>query len=131
MILNTQIWNEVIAAAKASAANTPVWLRAVERGAAEIEKARYWSFAAGVLSIRSTTSGELYRVDDAHTCEASRLGRPCKHRAARRLMQQYHERLAQSPAPAPAPAPKASDWRKKAVLVKRDGNALIVDGWAV
>jgi hypothetical protein len=131
MILNFQIWHDVIAAAKASTANAPEWLRAVERGAAEIERARYWSFAAGVLTIRSTTSGELYRVDDPHTCEASRHGKPCKHRAARRLMQRYFERLASTPAPLPAPAPKPSDWREKAILIKRDGNALIVDGWAV
>jgi len=131
MILNSSIWQEVIAAAKTATASTPEWLRAVERGAKEIECARYWSFADGVLSIRSTTSGELYRVDDRHTCEATRHGKPCKHRASRRLMQRYAERLAQMPAPAAAPAPKPSDWREKAILIKRDGNALIVDGWAV
>ncbi|MGH9838045.1 MAG: hypothetical protein ACREEM_04600 [Blastocatellia bacterium] len=131
MILNNQIWNEVIEAAKASTANTPEWLRAVERGAAEIERARYWSFVEGVLSIRSTTSGELHRVDDQHTCEATRHGKPCKHLAARRLMRRYHERLAQMPAPPASPAPETSDWREKAILIKRDGNALIVDGWAV
>jgi len=132
MILNSQIWHEVITAAKASTANAPEWLRAVERGAAEIERVRYWSFADGVLTIISTTSGRTYRIDEHHTCAACENGhKACKHRASRRLVQRYYERLAQTPAPAPAPAPKSSDWREKAILVKRDGNALIVDGWAV
>jgi hypothetical protein len=112
MILNSSIWNEVISTAKASTANAPAWLRAVERGAAEIERARYWSFAEGVLTIISTTSGKTYRIDAHHTCEAVANGHTaCRHRAARRLMQRYTERLAQtsSPAPLPAPAPKPSD----------------------
>ena len=60
---------------------------------AEIEKARYWSFDGSTLTLQSTTSGRLYRIGDAHTCEA-RSG-TCKHRAARRLMLRYNERLAQ------------------------------------
>ena len=100
MILNTQIFNSVVAAAKAKAADSPAWLRAIDRAVTEILRSRYWAFADGVLTIQSTSSGKLYRVDDAHTCEA-RNG-VCKHRAARRLLQRYAEMLAQ---PAPV-APK-------------------------
>jgi hypothetical protein len=96
MILNTQIFNQVVAAAKAKAANSPAWLRAINRAVIEIQRARYWAFDGETLAIESTTSRKLYRVDAAHTCEA-RNG-VCKHRAARRLLQRYTEALAQ-PAP--------------------------------
>lgn len=99
MILNTRIWNETVNAAKAAAITSPAWLRAIERAAIEIERARYWPFADGVLTIQSTTSKKMYRVADSHTCEAK--GGICKHRAARRLMMRYTERLLTAPVPAP------------------------------
>ena len=116
MILNTFIWQAVITTAKAKAAHSPVWLRAIDRAVGEIEKARYWSFADGVLTIQSTTSDKLYRIGDDHTCEA-RNG-ICKHRAARRLMQLYFEAL-RTPAP-PVATPMAQRQAEcdKAVLVK-------------
>jgi hypothetical protein len=99
MILNTQIWQATIQAAKAKAAHSPAWLRAIDRAAVEIDRAKYWSFADGVLTIVSTTSGTRYTISDEHDCPAR--GQVCKHRAARQLMVRYTERLA-SAASAPA-----------------------------
>jgi len=132
MILNTRIWNETINAAKSAAADSPAWLRAIERAVIEIEKSKYWSFDGATLVIISTTSKKTYRIDENHTCEAVANGHAaCRHRAARRLMQRYTERLNAQPAPAAA-APASRLVRR----VERDRNGLKVtavycDGWAV
>ncbi len=94
MILNTAIWQQVIAEAQAKASEQPRWLRAIERGAVEIERARYWSFDGVTLTLISTTSGRRYKVDREHICQA-RAG-ICKHRAARRLIQRYVVKLAEA-----------------------------------
>ena len=95
MILNTSIFTATVIAAKIAAANRPDVLRAIERAVVEIQRAAYWSFADGVLTIQSTTSKKLYRVDAAHTCEAK--SKCCKHSIARLLMIRYAERLATVP----------------------------------
>lgn len=95
MILNTKLFTATIEAAKAKAANRPEVLRAIDRAVVEIERAAYWSFADGVLTIKSTTSGEMYKVDAAHTCAAH--SKVCKHHIARLLMIRYSERLAVAP----------------------------------
>jgi hypothetical protein len=91
MLLNTSIWRETIEAAKLAASTSPAWLRAIDRAVTEIERSKYWSFAEGVLTLVSTTSAKTYRIAEQHACEAK--GGVCKHRAARRLMARYHERL--------------------------------------
>jgi hypothetical protein len=99
MILNTQKWQETIAAAKAKAEGNAALLRAIDRAVKEIERALYWSFVAGILRIQSTTSKKLYVVDDAHSCDATANGHKfCKHTVARRLMLRYVERLGASEA---------------------------------
>lgn len=99
MILNLAIFTATVAAAKTKAAGNAALLRAIERAVIEIQKAPYWSFADGILTIISTTSGERYVIGDNHTCPAN--SRTCKHLVARRLMVLYSERLASAPA-APA-----------------------------
>jgi hypothetical protein len=126
MILNTQIWNETINAAKLAASTSPAWLRAIDRAVIEIERSRYWSFADGVLTIISTTSKKTYRIDEHHTCAACENGQPaCKHKAARRLIQRYTERLHA------APKLDAFAARERAPLIKRASNAVMINGWAV
>ena len=63
MILNTHIWQETVAAAHKAAANSPAWLRAIDRAVIEIEKARYWTFDGEILDIQSTSSGKTYGID--------------------------------------------------------------------
>jgi hypothetical protein len=134
MILNTRIWTETINAAKAAASTSPAWLRAIDRAVIEIEKAKYWAFDGDTLTIISTTSGKMYHINDAHTCEAK--GGICKHRAARRLMMRYTERLnggASSPAPAAAPAPMPARIVRRVEYEQtgRKYEVVYVDGWAV
>jgi len=92
MILNTAIFTATVAAAKAKCAGNAALLRAIDRAVTEIEKAKYWSFADGVLTIISTTSSKRYVIGDDHTCAAR--SKTCKHLVARRLMQRYFEDLA-------------------------------------
>jgi hypothetical protein len=129
MILNTQIWRETIEAAKAAASTSPAWLRAIERAVIEIEKAKYWAFDGDVLTIISTTSKKTYKIGADHTCEAR--GGICKHRASRRLIQRYTERLHAAPKSSQSPKSDAFAERERAPLIKREGNAMIIDGWAV
>jgi hypothetical protein len=93
MILNSQIWQATIETAKTKSANNAYILRAIDRAVTEIERAAYWSFSDGVLTIKSTTSGKLYKVGDEHKCEAHQKYAVCKHQVARRLMQRYLEAL--------------------------------------
>ena len=120
MILNTSIWSETIAAAKQAASDSPAWLRAIERAVVEIEKSKYWSFDGATLVIISTTSKKTYRIDDQHTCEAVANGHTaCRHRAARRLMIRYTERL-QTAAPtwAKAMTDRAAEDRRREALIE-------------
>lgn len=106
MIINTKIFTATVTAAKAKCAGNAALLRAIDRAVIEIEKAKYWSFADGVLTIISTTSGERYVIDDTHTCPAR--SKTCKHLCARRILQRYYEALAAADA-APQVAPVAED----------------------
>jgi hypothetical protein len=96
MLLNSQIWKQTIATAIAAVAGNTDWIRAIESGAREIEKAAYWSYDAqtGVLKIKSTTSGKLYTITaEQHTCEATaKYGKRCKHQTALRLLVQVGTR---------------------------------------
>ena len=105
MLLNIAIFTAVVTEAKAKAANSPVWLRAIDRAVVELNRASYWSFVDGVLVLISTTSKKRYVIDATHTCEA-RNGR-CKHIAAHRLMTRYVEALTSVPAAATAEQPSA------------------------
>ncbi len=99
MLLNPQIWQQTIEAAKAKSEGNAALLRAIDRAVIEIQKAVYWSFVAGILRIQSTISKKLYVVDDGHACEATQNGHKfCKHTIARRLMLRYVERLGASEA---------------------------------
>jgi hypothetical protein len=98
MILNTKLFSETVEAAKQAASTSPAWLRAIRRAAYEIERAKYWSFDGSTLTIISASSGKLYKIADGHECDAR--GGVCKHRAARRLMVRYYEKLNAQPAQA-------------------------------
>lgn len=93
-MLKEQVWQQVVMAAMLAASSKAVWMRAIQQGAQEIERAADWSFEDGVLTFKRTAGGKLYRIDDQHTCEVSaRPSKCCKHMAARRLIQLYVERL--------------------------------------
>jgi hypothetical protein len=120
MILNNKIWQQTVAAAIVAVAGKAAWVRAIERGAKEIERASYWSFDGVTLVIKSTTSGKLYKITAEHTCEAIANGhKACKHRAAHRLMQRYLEALKVSAVEVETKRASMLDEARKAVLVRR------------
>lgn len=92
MILNSSIFTATVTAAKAKSADNPALLSAIDHAVIEIERAKYWSFADGILTIISTTSDTRYVIGDDHTCIAR--SKICKHMVSRRLMLRYFENLA-------------------------------------
>jgi hypothetical protein len=76
-----------VAAARAACANRPYWLNAVNRAVFELEVG-HWAFDGTVLLIASSTAPRVrYTVDASGcTCKAGKAGKPCKHRAAWRLL---------------------------------------------
>jgi hypothetical protein len=67
-------------------------LNAVNRAALELEAVR-WYFDGDVLKMESSaTPGAWYTVDGhGCTCAAAHAGKPCKHRAAHRLLHKAAE----------------------------------------
>ena len=93
-MLKEQIWQQVVTAAILAASSKAAWMRAIQQGAREIERAVHWSFEDGVLTFKRTAGGKLYCIDDQHTCEATaRQGKCWKYMAALRLIQLYLEKL--------------------------------------
>ncbi len=76
-----------LAAARTEAAEHRLWITAINRAALNLEACR-WAFDGETLVIASaTTQGTRYTVDASGcTCKAGQAGRPCWHRAARRLL---------------------------------------------
>jgi len=95
------------------------WLNAVNRAAVELF-CSHWSFDGEVLSIESaTTPGTRYLVDThGCTCSAGAHGKPCKHRAAWRLLIKAAEIHARQPKPRRTPEDHARIMAEAAELAK-------------
>ncbi len=91
-----------LAAARTEAAKHQAWINAINRAALNLE-ACPWQFDGEILVIKSATTTARYTVDaQGCGCKAHQGGRPCWHRAARRLLIKAAEVAAQ-PAPKPRP----------------------------
>jgi hypothetical protein len=89
MNINKAKFERVVEEAKAKAANSPRWLRAIERAAAAILSGEMivTTLAHGALV---TTANGTYAANGHCNCEAARNNhKECKHRAAARLMDLY------------------------------------------
>ena len=78
---------KAIAQARIDCQHSRRWLNAVNRAAVEL-LVSHFQFDGEILSIESATApGTRYHVD-AHgcSCPAGHAGKPCKHRAAWRLL---------------------------------------------
>jgi hypothetical protein len=97
--INRQTVAAALRQARIEAAEHKAWINAINKAALNLE-ACSWAFDGEVLRIASATSTARYTVD-AHGCEckAAQDGRPCWHRAARRLLCKAAELV--SPAPQP------------------------------
>jgi len=94
---------EALALARAECAHDRAWLNAINRAALNLE-ACPWQFDGAVLIIMSATEPDRrYTVQKGSCdCKAFEAGRPCWHRAARRLLIKAAE-LAQQPLDEPCP----------------------------
>ena len=106
--VNRQTVAAALATARAECAQYTAWLNAVNRAALNLE-ACPWQFDGDTLRIGSANSSTRYTVTaEGCECKAHESGRPCWHRAARRLLVKAAE-LAQRPAPAKTMAELQAD----------------------
>jgi hypothetical protein len=98
-LINRQTVAAALRQARIEAAEHHAWINAINRAALNLE-AVAWAFDGEVFRIASATSTARYTVD-AHGCEckAAQDGRPCWHRAARRLLCKAAELVPSVPRP--------------------------------
>lgn len=103
MAISIQRFNQVVAEAKAKAAGNARWINAIDKAADGILSGA-WILTELADAIAVTTeSGKTYFANGHCQCEAYRVGTPCKHRAAARLIKLYNEAEAAKPAASRAP----------------------------
>lgn len=102
-LVTRQTVAQALQAARIEAAEHAAWITAINRAALNLEACR-WQFDGEVLIIQSATAGATRYTVDAQGCgcKAHQAGRPCWHRAARRLLIKAAE-LAGCPQGAAAP----------------------------
>jgi hypothetical protein len=93
LVLDPTLLTAIATQAKASAAQHPCWLVAIDRALVELDTNPYIEWQDGHLLIVST-SGALYAANGICQCDAYRFKIPCWHRAAARLVRRYYEALA-------------------------------------
>ena len=113
---------KAIAQARIECANSRRWLNAVNRAAVEL-LVSHWQFDGETLRIESATApGTRYTVDKLGcSCPAGHVDKPCKHRAAWRLLLKSAE-IAQQAQPR-TPKHSAEDAQR----IQDDANALLFD----
>jgi hypothetical protein len=123
----------VVAGAKAAAADSPRWLRAIDRAAEGI--------LSGELIVTILYHGALvtgsngsYLANGSCECKAFQNGhKECKHRAAARLMELYEATPATKPARlASAPRePQITRSIERDVVTGTRVKVVLCDGWAI
>ena len=97
-LINREAMGKALAQARTECATDKRWLNAVNRAALNLEACQ-WQFDGHTLVIKSASEDLHYTVTpDGCECKAFLAGRPCWHRAARRLLLKAAE-IAQVPAP--------------------------------
>ncbi|MGH9754950.1 MAG: hypothetical protein ACREA2_19405 [Blastocatellia bacterium] len=135
MTLNQAKFAQVVAAAKAKAANSPAWLKAIDRAAAAILSGDMCVslFADGTALV--TTPNNSYVVNGHCACRAAQHGhKECYHRAGKRLAELYDEAPESTPAPEAAPAPKAPTITRSIERDPRNGVKVVAvrcNGWLI
>lgn len=89
--LNAAILATVITRAKASAADSPRWVAAIERAARELTDNPFIEALDDHTLLLASASGECYTANGVCGCSAFNFKQPCWHRAAARLYQRYVE----------------------------------------
>jgi hypothetical protein len=133
MILNAEIWQKTIEAAKAAALSSPGWMHAIEEAASAL--------IAGELIVTTLVDGALvtsasgtYHANGHCTCAAAKKGHEeCCHRAAARLVEMYEAAML---APKDSPTKPAPRQPRITCSIETDhaGVKLTVtrcDGWMI
>ena len=96
--VNRQTVIAAIKQARIEAAEHAAWVRAINNAAVDLEVST-WAFDGEVLRISSaTTPGVRYTVTAAGCeCRAGQQGKPCRHRAAHRLLCKAAELVTPAP----------------------------------
>ena len=108
--VNRQTVAAALRQARIEAREHKQWFNAINRAALNLE-ACSWAFDGEVLRIASATGNARYTVTAAGCeCKAGQEGRPCWHRAARRLLVKAAELVR------PAVAPALTDAELQAII---------------
>lgn len=89
--INHERFETVVAEAIAKTSEQPRWQNAILRAAEMLDRTPYVHVADGHMLVLSDTSSEIYDVNGACQCAAFKFGKPCKHRALKRLLENYAE----------------------------------------
>jgi hypothetical protein len=125
---NAMTLNAVIETAKAKAANSPKWIRAIERAGAALQSGELCVTLLSGYALVTSPRGS-YRVNGHCECEASRRGHSeCYHRAGVRLTEMMESEPEAQPAPVRVPSRVI-----RSTEFNRCGRLTVyrVDGWSI
>jgi len=91
--INQEIMAQIAAAAKQQSGGDARWCRAIDSAVKLLANTPYVHFEGDTLLVVSDTSANVYNANGSCQCEAFKHGKPCRHRAAARLLRRYHEAL--------------------------------------
>jgi nucleotide-binding universal stress UspA family protein len=124
MAINKIKFAKVVEAAKAKAAGSPEWLRAIEKATARIlDGGLVVTLFADDTALVTSLNGS-YRVNGA--CDCAARTNHCYHRAAKRLMEIY-----EAEPEAVAVAPEITRSVERDVVTRRRVKVTRVDGWVI
>jgi nitrite reductase/ring-hydroxylating ferredoxin subunit len=129
MNFNTAKFAAIVADAKAKSANNAKWIRAIEKASAAIVAGEVRVHMFGSFALVVNKDGEVYKVNGSCKCKAAQAGhRERYHRAAAKLWERREAATAvESKAERKAPViTQSAAW-----FGLRDGDAMVVNGWAV
>jgi hypothetical protein len=114
MQIDTIKLERIVETAKQKAASHPSWLRAIEKAHTQLLENPYITpLGDHSLLIASASGSDIYISNGTCQCAAFKYGhRECWHRACVQLVKRYHEAE-----------------RENAILIKRGGNVMKLDGW--
>jgi hypothetical protein len=92
-ITNSELFAEVVEAAKHRTLGDERWCAAIDRAAREIAENPMLHWQGTSLLIQSSTSAEVYEANGSCQCPAYGFHKACWHRAAFKLWKRYLEAL--------------------------------------
>jgi hypothetical protein len=133
MKLEQTTFSQVVEAAKTAAANSPKWLRAIDKAAAAIIAGELIITTLGHGALVTSANGS-YHANGKCQCAAAQRGHAeCYHRAAARLWERYEMAILKA-RPAAKPARRSAPRIVRSIERDFAGARIQVtycDGWAI